>query len=145
MSVVIRPHSRDGSRRVFRNWFTIGILAVLLGVDGFNWAYNAGAGAELSTLTALVGLVLIIMMFRPAIIVTDDHVMVRGLIRTRTESWSNVAGFGFGRAHPLNRRAYIEVQLTDGSRLRTPGLTVASNTSKFALRTIADLEGQRTH
>jgi hypothetical protein len=83
-------------------------------------------------LIALVGIVLIIMMFRPAIIVTDDQVIVRGWIRTRTESWSNIAGFGFAPANPLNRSVvYIEVLLADGSRVHTPGLSAASKRSKF--------------
>lgn len=144
MSVVTTPHHSDGPRRVFRNWFTIGFFAVLMAVGGANWARDAGA--EMSSVIALVGLVLITMMFRPAIVVTDDDVMVRGCIRTRTESWANIAGFGFARAHPLNRSVvYIEVRLDDGSRLRTPGLTAASRTSKFALRTTAALEALRPH
>lgn len=146
MSVVITPDLGDRSRRVFRNWFTIGFFAMLLAIAGFDWAGVASSGAELSAVVALVGLSLITIMFRPAIVVTEDRVIVRGWIRTRTESWSNIAGFGFARANPLNRSVvYIEVRLNDGSRLRTPGLTAASKRSKFALRTIAALEALRPH
>jgi Bacterial PH domain len=142
--VVITSRSSGGTRRVFRNWFTIGFFALLLAIAGANWA--SGAGTELSAVIALVGLVLIIMMFRAAIVVTDDHVSVRGWTRTRTESWSNIAGFGFARANPLRRNVvYIEVRLQDGSRLHTSGLTSVSKTSKFALRTIDDLEALRPH
>lgn len=117
---------------------------MLLAIAGVNWAYHAGA--ELSAAIALVGVLLIITTFRPAIVATDDLVIVRGWIRTRTESWSNIAGFGFARANPLNRSVvYIEVRLNDGSRLHTSGLTAWSKTSDFALRTIADLEALRPH
>jgi hypothetical protein len=143
---VVTPHPSDVSRRVFRNWFTIGFFAVLLAIAGFNWARVADSGAGLSAVIALVGLLLITMMFRPAIVVTQDHVIVRGSIRTWTESWSNIAGFGFARANPLNRSVvYIEIRLNDGSRLHTPGLTAASKTSRFALRTMAALEALRQH
>jgi Bacterial PH domain len=146
VGVVITSRSSGGSRRVFRNWFTIASFAALLAIAGANWAYGAGSGAELSAVIAIVGLLLIIMTFRPAIVVTNDHVSVRGWIRTRTESWSSVAGFGFARANPLNRSVvYIEVRLSDGSRLHTSGLTAWSKTSEFALRTTAALEALRPH
>jgi Bacterial PH domain len=91
-----------------------------------NWARYAGSELPLA-LIALVDIVLIITMFRPAIIVTGDHVIVRGWIRKRTESWSKIAGFVFAPANPLNRSVvYIEVLLADGSRVHTPGLTAAS-------------------
>jgi hypothetical protein len=145
VSVVTKSESRDGSRRVFRNWFTAGFYALLLAVDWANWARYVGSELSLA-LIALASVLLMIMVFRLAIIVTDDRIIVRGWIRTRTESWSNVAGFGFARANPLNRSAvYIEVRLSDGSRVHTPGLTAASKTSKFALRTVTAMEALRPH
>jgi Bacterial PH domain len=151
VSVVTTSQSRNGSRRVFRNSFTAGLFAALLLFGTASCARYAFAGGPIGArvplaVTAIVGVLLIIMMLRASIIVTDDQVTVRGWIRHRTAIWSDITGFGFAPANPLNRRTvYIEVRLNDGSRLHTPGLTAASKTGKFALRTIADMEALRPH
>lgn len=74
----------------------------------------------------------------------EGGVTVRGWIRTRTESWANVAGFGFAQPNPIFRFAvYIVVLLNDGSQLHTYGLTTSDEESKFALRTVAAMEALR--
>lgn len=134
---------------MFRNtssaWLRAGNL--LLGAAWCaRWAYDfpeTGAKAAFALL-ALVGVVCSPMMIRPAIIVSGDGVTVRGLIRTRTESWSNVAGFGFAQPNPIFRFAvYIVVLLNDGSQLHTYGLTTSDEGSKFALRTVAAMQALR--
>jgi hypothetical protein len=146
MSAVATSQSTGRTRRVFRNWSILWPYALLLVIGAGNCAFDSGpAAAEaLFALLALVGALTLILQLRAAIIVSGDEVTVRGWIRTRTESWSNIAGFGYARSNPLNRRAfYIEVLLNDGSRLHTSGLATSSKTSKFALRTVADLEAPR--
>lgn len=137
------------TRRVFRNtsaaWLRAGNL--LLGAAWCaRWANDfpeVGAKA-LFALLAAVGVVWSPFMLRPAIIVSGDGVTVRGWIRTRTESWSNVAGFGFAQPNPVFRFAvYIVVQLNDGSKLHTYGVTTSDEGSKFALRTVAAMEALR--
>ena len=149
VSAVATSQSIGRTRRVFRNtsaawrraWFS------LLGAAWCaRWAYDfpeIGAKA-LFALLALVAVVWSPLQLRPAIIVSGDEVTVRGWIRTRTESWSNVAGFGFAQPNPVFRFAvYIVVMLNDGSRLHTYGLTTSDEGSKFAVRTVAAMEALR--
>lgn len=48
--------------------------------------------------------------------------------------WDEVKAFGFTRSNPFNRGSHITVDLADGSRLTTTGLTCAAVDSRFALR-----------
>ena len=149
MSAVATSRSTGRTRRAFRNtsaaWVRAGFL--LLGAAWCaRWAFDfpeIGAKAAFALLAA-VGVVWSPLHLRPAIIVSGDGVIVRGWIRTRTESWSNVAGFGFAQPNPVFRFAvYIVVLLNDGSQLHTYGLTTSDEGSKFALRTVASMEAMR--
>jgi hypothetical protein len=120
------------------------LLLIPIGIcTGYVFVIPAiGAKVPLALL-ALFGIFLIYRMLRAGIIVDSDRVSVRGLLRDRAEGWPNITGFAFRPGTPLNSTVYIAVQLNDGSRLCTTGLTAASKTSQFGLRTVAAMEALR--
>jgi len=149
VSAVATSRSTGRTRRAFRNtsaaWLRAGFL--LIGAAWCaRWAYDFPE-TGLKALFALLAAVAVVwspLHLRPAIIVSGDGVTVRGWIRARSESWSNVAGFGFAQPNPVFRFAvYIVVLLNDGSQLHTYGLTTSDEGSKFALRTVAAMEALR--
>jgi hypothetical protein len=119
---------RRGARLVRRNW---GIVAYFAAFSGFVDALLLGgvfaSKPVLGKVAAALGCVIvtaaITQILRAGIVCDDEGVTVRGLVGARRASWSQLADFITPATRSISRGAFIGVQLHDGSRLVTQGLT----------------------
>jgi hypothetical protein len=87
--------------------------------------------------------IVLISILRAGVVLSASEVEVRGILRDRHVRWNDVTGFEFVRGNPLNSNVYIAVKLINGSHLETSDLAAASNTSKYGLRVMAEMERLR--
>lgn len=142
------PGTNDDAEKMFRSSFITKLGAALLLVPsgiflGYAFVEHAVLLKILMTCLAAPCVILIYRILRAGIVVGRDGVEVRGLLRDRKVPWTEVERFGLVLQTAMNTTAYVAVVLTDGSSLRTSGLTAASKTSKYGLRTVAEMEAAR--
>lgn len=137
-----------GARLVRRNWGIVAYFAAFYGfVDALLLGGVFASKPVLGKVAAALGCVIvtaaITQILRSGVICDDGGVTVRGLVRVRRASWGQVADFITPATRSIGGGAFIGVQLHDGSRLVTQGLTTASAASDFAQRTLAELRASR--
>jgi hypothetical protein len=77
-----------------------------------------------------------------AVVTGTDGVYVRAVHRSWRVQWGEVVRFGTAPAALGGSSVYITVELADGSRLMTSGLTAALK-GNFLPRVLSDLEAVR--
>ncbi len=141
--------SRDPQRLRLQNRFQtgIGLVAGLVSaaiVLPNVFISNSIAGKASLLLLGLPLLALSLRYFRSCIILTQDGIEVRGILRDKRVEWSDVVGFNLRRQNALaNNAVYIGVELRDGKRAETSGLTAASRRSEFAAWSLRAMEEYR--
>ncbi len=73
---------------------------------------------------------------------TPEGIETRRILRAQRADWSEVVGFNLRRANAADA-VYIGVELRDGKRMETGGLTAASGRSKYAAWTLREMEQYR--
>ena len=138
----------SNDKKVFRNSLTTRLYAAILLIPtcicgGYVFAARALPAKVLLGVGATFGLGLVFRMLISGIVLDSGGVFVRGLLRNRRFSWTEVAGFSFRSGSALNSTVYIAVDISGGRNVHTTGLTAASKTSRYGAKVIAAMEAVR--
>jgi hypothetical protein len=131
VSVIHEPAGR-AQRRGFRNRGMIAVSAINVGffAGGFvTYGFlNRAVGAKVFMwVLGGAGAWLFVRILRSGIFVWDWGLEVRGWRSTHRAAWADVAGFRQVSASALNSSVCLAVEVVDGSRLKTSGMTSATD------------------